>query len=140
MLKRIVTLGLIAITGITMTFVAGCESEAQTGALLGSGIGVGVAALTGGDSGAMMTGAAIGGGAGLLLGNEADKKATQQKTDAQFAAIRAEQNIVSVWITNSNGSQQEVRLSKSGPNFIGPRGEVYSTMPTEEQLRQVYGF
>lgn len=140
MFKRFVTLGLIAITGITMTFVAGCESEAQTDALLGSGIGVGIAALTGGDGSDLLVGGAIGGGAGYVLGSEADKKKAQQKTDAQLAAIRVEQNIVSVWITNSNGSQQEVKLSKSGPNFIGPRGEVYSTMPTEEQLRQVYGF
>jgi len=139
MLKYIMTI--IAAAGlITVGFTSGCENEAQTDALLGTGIGVGVAALTGGDGSDLMVGGAIGGGAGYILGSEADKKKSQQKTDAQLAAIRAEQNVVSVWITNSNGSQQEVKLRKSGPNFIGPRGEVYSTMPTEEQLRQVYGF
>ena len=140
MSKHLVILSLLAIVGVGLGFVAGCETDAQSNALIGSGIGVGVAALTGGDSGDLMTGAAIGGGAGYIVGNESDKKKGQQRTDAQLAAIRAEQNIVSVWITNTNGSKQEVRLRKSGPNFIGPRGEVYSTMPTEEQLRQVYGF
>ena len=134
-------MAIIAVVGlVTVGFTSGCENEAQTDALLGTGIGVGVAALTGGDGSDLMVGGAIGGGAGYLLGNEADKKKTQQKTDDQLSTIRAEQNIVSVWITNSNGSQQEVRLRKSGPSFIGPRGEVYSTMPSQEQLKQVYGF
>ena len=47
---------------------------------------------------------------------------------------------VTVWITNSNGSQTSVSLRKSGPGFIGPRGEWYPSMPTNEQLRVVYGF
>jgi hypothetical protein len=33
-----------------------------------------------------------------------------------------------------------VRLVKDGPAYIGPRGERYPSRPTEEQLRQVYGF
>jgi len=139
MLKYIMTI--IAVAGlVAVGFISGCDSEAKTDALIGTGLGVGIAAITGGEGSDLLVGGAIGGGAGYILGSEADKKKAQQKTDAQLAAIRAEQNIVSVWITNSNGSQQEVRLSKSGPNFIGPRGEVYSTMPTEEQLKQVYGF
>ncbi len=139
MLKYIMTI--IAVAGlITVGFTSGCESEAKTDALIGTGLGVGIAALTGGDGSDLMVGGAIGGGAGYILGSEADKKKTHQNTDAQLASMRAEQNTISVWITNSNGSQQEVKLRKSGPNFIGPRGEVYSTMPTEVQLKQVYGF
>ncbi len=51
-----------------------------------------------------------------------------------------EQTHVTVWITNSNGSQTSVRLTKSSPGFLGPRGEWYPSLPTNEQLRVVYGF
>jgi hypothetical protein len=54
--------------------------------------------------------------------------------------IAVEQTKVRVWITNSNGSQTSVSLQKSGPGFVGPRGEYYTNMPTEKQLRIVYGF
>lgn len=48
-------------------------------------------------------------------------------------------NVV-VWITNSNGSKTSVKLRKSGPGYLGPRGEWYPGMPTNNQLRVVYGF
>ena len=54
--------------------------------------------------------------------------------------VVVEPTTVTVWITNSNGSQTSVSLRKSGPGFIGPRGEWYPNMPTNEQLRMVYGF
>ncbi len=47
---------------------------------------------------------------------------------------------VDVWITNSNGSRTPVRLTRQGAWYIGPRGEWYPTMPTNEQLRVIYGF
>ena len=55
-------------------------------------------------------------------------------------AIRYEMNTVTVHVTNTNGSIIAVKLSKSGPGFIGPKGEYYPTLPTEDQLRPVYGF
>lgn len=54
--------------------------------------------------------------------------------------IAIEPKTVKVWITNSNGSQTSVNLRRSGPGFVGPRDEWYPGMPTEEQLRMVYGF
>ena len=51
-----------------------------------------------------------------------------------------EDTSVTVWITNSNGSRTAVKLRRSGPGFIGPRGEWYPSMPTNKQLRVVYGF
>jgi hypothetical protein len=46
----------------------------------------------------------------------------------------------SVWITNPNGSKTEVVLrAADGGNWIGPKGEFYNGMPTEAQLRPVYG-
>ncbi len=50
------------------------------------------------------------------------------------------QGAVEVWITNSNGSRTSVRLTREGPWYVGPRGEYYADMPTNEQLRVVYGF
>ena len=49
------------------------------------------------------------------------------------------QNTLTVWITNSNGSQTPVTLKQQGPYYIGPSGEYYLTMPTQEQLRVLYG-
>jgi hypothetical protein len=49
-------------------------------------------------------------------------------------------NTVTVWITNSNGSQTSVQLTRYGRWYIGPRGEYYVQMPTNEQLRVAYGF
>ena len=49
-------------------------------------------------------------------------------------------NTVTVWITNSNGSQTSVQLTRHDRRYIGPRGEYYAHLPTNEQLRVVYGF
>lgn len=124
---------------ITAGFISGCETEAQTDALIGTGIGVGVAALTGGDDSDLLVGAAIGGAGGYWLGNEADKKKAQQ-TPMATTGTAAQQEIVSVWVTNSNGSKTEVKLRKTATGYMGPKGEVYSTLPTEDELRPVYGF
>jgi len=136
MLKSLVTVFVSVLVVLSLSFVTGCESEAQNSALLGSAIGAGVGALAGGDTEGALIGAAIGGGVGYVAGNESEKKETQ----AQIASVRAEQNMVTVWITNSNGSKTPVKVTKSGPGFKGPRGEYYESMPTEEQLKQVYGF
>jgi hypothetical protein len=48
---------------------------------------------------------------------------------------------VTVWITNDNGSKSAVTLIKDpdGPGYTGPKGEYYSSMPTEDQLKVLYG-
>ena len=134
---------MVLMTGIViagLVFAAGCESDTGTGALLGTAAGAGVGAIvghqTGHTAGGALIGGAVGGGTGLLLGSEGDRKKEQK---AEVDSLRSEQNTVTVWITNSNGSQVPVRLTRSGPNFIGPRGEIYSSMPTEEQLKKLYG-
>ncbi len=135
MLKRFQTLTLLAAITLALTCTTGCESDAQNSALIGTAIGAGVGSLVGGDTEGALIGAAVGGGAGYVVGNEKDKKQTQ----SDINAVRAEQNTVTIWITNSNGSTQPVKLLKNGPNYIGPRGEHYNGMPTKEALAQVYG-
>jgi len=119
---------------LCLMLVVGCESDAQTGALLGSAAGAGIGALAGGSTESTLIGAGVGGAVGYGLGNEGDKK----KTRAEIDSLRQQQNTVTVWVTNSNGSKSPIVLRKSGPTYIGPQGETYTSMPTEEQLRQLY--
>jgi hypothetical protein len=71
-----------------------------------------------------------------MLGNEGDK----QKAQAERECLRQEMNTVMVKVTNSNGSIVQVPLRKQGVGYVGTRGEYYPTLPTEDQLRPVYGF
>jgi len=140
MLKPMKSITLVLIISVLFSFIAGCESDAQNDALIGGALGAGIGALTGGDSTAIAIGAGAGGGIGYLVGNESDKKKTEAARNSEMNDLRAQQNTVVVWITNTNGSQVSVTLTKSGPNYIGPRGERYSSLPTQDQLRPVYGF
>ncbi len=135
-MRQFVTLGLAVVVACGLALTAGCESDAGNTALIGTAVGAGIGALAGGSTEATLIGGAIGGAVGYGVGNESDKKKTRSEIDA----VRAEQDVVTVWITNSNGSQQAVRLRKDGPGYIGPRGERYPSMPTEGQLKPVYGF
>jgi hypothetical protein len=46
---------------------------------------------------------------------------------------------LTLWISNGNGSKTPVTLTPSNGGFVGPSGEFYSTLPTEQQLKAVYG-
>ena len=127
---------IIVTVSFVMIFAAGCQSDAQTASAIGTLAGAGIGQLAGGDTEATLIGAAVGAGAGYFLGNESDKK----KAAAERDYIQQEMNTVTVNITNSNGSVSQVKLQKYGIGYIGTRGEYYSTMPTQEQLRVIYGF
>jgi outer membrane lipoprotein SlyB len=135
---RFIVISVLTLTLIfTGLFVIGCETQGQTGALVGSGVGAGIGALASrGSAEGTLIGAAVGGGAGYIVGNEADKK--QQKQ--QMQNTQEQMNSILVNIHNSNGSISTVRLTRSGPGYIGPRGEYYDHVPTEAELRPVYGF
>jgi hypothetical protein len=49
---------------------------------------------------------------------------------------------MTLWFRNSNGSRFAVELirSKDGNGYIGPKGERYDAVPSEDQLRKAYGF
>ncbi len=136
MIKGVVTILIVFVLSFGLAFLAGCESDAQTGALLGSGVGAGIGQLAGRDTESTLIGAAIGGGAGYMIGSESDKK----KAAAERAALRQEINTVTVNITNSNGSISQVRLSRQGVGYVGPRGEYYDHLPTGDELKPIYGF
>ncbi|MFI4910874.1 MAG: glycine zipper domain-containing protein [Sedimentisphaeraceae bacterium JB056] len=115
-------------------YFCGCESDAQTGALIGTAIGAGVGQAAGGDTESTMIGAAVGGGSGYLIGKHSDDKKEEEAQQGES------QEVQTVWITNSNGSQTPVKIIRQGDKYVGPKGEMYTTFPTEEQLKSVYGF
>jgi predicted small secreted protein len=136
MLKKKVIAVLILILALISVYLTGCETQGQTGALIGTGIGAGVGALAGRSAESTLIGGAVGGGAGYIVGNEADKKAQKQ----EMARMQQQQNSEIINIHNSNGSISQVRVTRSGTGYVGPRGEWYDHLPTEAELKPVYGF
>ena len=136
MAKNLITIIVIVVVSLSSMFIIGCQSDAQTGTAVGALAGAGIGQLAGGDTEATLIGAAIGGTAGYFLGNEGDK----EKAHAERDDLRQDMNTVMVKVTNSNGSIIQVPLRKQGVGYVGTRGEYYATLPTEDQLRPVYGF
>jgi hypothetical protein len=126
----------VAMVTLSLVVLGGCESGAQTGSVIGALMGAGVGQLAGGSTEATLIGAAVGGGAGYMLGNEADKAEAQAERDY----ISDQMAHVTVNMTNSNGSISQVRLRKHGIGYVGTRGEFYDHMPTQDELRPIYGF
>lgn len=124
------------IVTLAVVLIAGCQSAGQAGAGIGALAGAGIGQLAGGSTEATLIGAAIGGGAGYMIGNEQDKK----RTRAEQAYIREEMSYVTVNMTNSNNSISQVRLRKQGVGYVGTRGEYYDHLPTGDELRPIYGF
>jgi len=133
---KLATVLAAVILGPVLMFSAGCENDAQTGALLGTAIGAGAGQAIGRDTKSTLIGAGVGAAGGYIVGNERDKKKAQTQADSPPPATEQ----VTVNITNSNGSVTPVRLQKRGAAYIGPKGEHYDHLPTEEELRGVYGF
>jgi uncharacterized protein YcfJ len=119
----------------------GSPSRDQATAL-GAGIGAGLGAILGHNFGGGGNDRALGAAAGALLGGAlANQYARQRELEQQIQHVQQQQFYTTVWIQNSNGSRTPVTLRQvEGGQYIGPRGEYYSAMPTEEQLRKVYGF
>jgi len=129
----------------TVIFIAGCESNAQTGALIGAGGGALVGQAIGRDTKGTLIGAGVGAVGGYVVGSQMDKNENKarQTTTASPQTVSAAQNsdaVVTITIKNSNGSTTPVTLRKQGSDWVGPRGEHYDHLPTEAELKPVYGF
>ncbi len=124
------------IVSLALVFAAGCQSDAQSGAALGALAGAGIGQIAGRNTESTLIGAAVGGTAGYMLGNEGDRK----KAQAERAYLCEQTDYITVNITNSNGSISQVRLRKHGVGYVGTRGEYYNHLPTEDELRPIYGF
>ncbi|MHC4645862.1 MAG: glycine zipper domain-containing protein [Planctomycetota bacterium] len=134
--RNLITIGIAVAAAVGLALVSGCESDAQTGSAVGALTGAAIGQMAGGDTESTLIGTAIGGIAGYMIGNEGDKA----KAREERYCMRQEMNTVLVKVTNRNGSIIRVPLRRHGFGFLGTRGEYYSTLPTEDQLRPVYGF
>ncbi|HIJ54389.1 MAG TPA: hypothetical protein HPP66_14750 [Planctomycetes bacterium] len=74
MVKGLLIILIVVAVSLGLVFVAGCESDAQTGALIGTVIGAGAGQAIGGDTEATLIGAGAGAVGGYIIGNEQDKK------------------------------------------------------------------
>jgi outer membrane lipoprotein SlyB len=110
--------------------------------------GAGIGAVGGGVLGNVLagkhhktTGTLIGAGTGALLGgaigHQSDMNNRQQQ---QINAMGEQANTTIINVTNSNGSVTPVTLRRVGTQWVGPRGEYYTNLPSPEQLKPVYGF
>ena len=75
-------------------------------------------------------------GVGELL-RQTDELARKEKKHKEQENERTESVIVE--IHNSNGSITPVKLKKENSHYIGPKGERYEELPTDEQLKPIYG-
>lgn len=136
----------LALTGCATTEGSGPSSAAKTagaGAVIGAGLGAIIGHQSGETGKGAAVGAAVGGLGGYAVGNEKDKSAANTQTQAAQAQANAayhDATTVVINVTNSNGSITPVTLRKQGNVYVGPKGEQYTALPTEEQLRSVYGF
>ena len=73
MAKGLLIILMVIAVSLGLVFAAGCESDAQTGALIGTAIGAGAGQAIGGDTEATLIGAGIGAVGGYIIGNERDK-------------------------------------------------------------------
>ncbi|MEM7143769.1 MAG: hypothetical protein AAF591_01460 [Verrucomicrobiota bacterium] len=128
---------MLAGTGMALATV-GCQ-DTGSGALVGAGLGAGAGAILGNNVDGLSRGegAAIGAAVGGITGGVAGN---QQKQINQARSEAAAANTYVVNVRNSNGSVTPVTLNRVANGWQGPRGEIYSGMPTEDQLRGAYGF
>jgi hypothetical protein len=67
-------------------------------------------------------------------------KPSSTTTVPQNPAPQSKLEAVTVWIKNDNDSSTPVQLTPTDDGlWIGPKGEYYSTFPSEAQLKPVYG-
>jgi hypothetical protein len=137
---NVVAAALIPAT-LALTFAGGCESRTGTGALIGGAAGAGIGQAVGRNTAGTVIGGAVGAGAGALIGHESEKQQSNFGRDRQPPPPPEQtDNAVIVNVTNSNGSVTPVRMVRQGSGWVGPKGEYYSSLPTPEQLRPIYGF
>ncbi|MEI6562786.1 MAG: glycine zipper domain-containing protein [bacterium] len=142
----------VAVAGVMMM---GCSTPAyqeNPSTFNQAAIGAALGALAGGVIGnnshgafgnreGMAAGAAIGALLGGSMGQQTDQRNAQMGAmNAQIGAANEAANTVVINVKNSNGSYTPVNLRRAGNQYLGPRGEYYSTLPTEAQLKVAYGF
>ena len=75
-------------------------------------------------------------GVGALLG-EIDR--INEDCECEDEDDDEDEDEVVIQIRNDNGSETPVVLVRKGGTYFGPEGEHYDRLPTEEQLKPIYG-
>jgi uncharacterized protein YcfJ len=70
--KRLIAAMLVLCVSLGL-FICGCETSAQSGGLIGAGVGALAGQAIGHDTKSTVIGTAVGAGAGYVVGNEMDK-------------------------------------------------------------------
>lgn len=83
-----------------------------------------------------VAGAIAGGLIGNQIGQTKDQINAQQ---AQINQVQQDANTVVVNVPCTDGSVNPVHLQRRGDVWYGPQGEMYSSVPTAEQLKARYG-
>lgn len=113
-------------------------NSAVTGAIVGGTLG-GIIGNNVGDRKNDVLGAAIGAATGAWIGQQYG--AQQDMIRHRLEALESANQTETIMISNSNGSYTPVTLTRVGyGQYRGPRGEIYPSRPTEDQLRTAYGF
>jgi hypothetical protein len=102
----------VVASGTLLAGVAGCESNAGTGALVGGAAGAGIGAIIGHNShGRTGSGALIGGAVGALggalVGNEMDKKDAEARRDRDYDDYYARRSGGDAYRTQSRAVTRE---------------------------------
>jgi hypothetical protein len=109
------------------------------GALRGGLRGAAGGAIIGGIAGDAGKGAAIGAAVGVVGGAVRQNRQAQSDAAAAAAAADAASKTRVVNVSNANGSMTPVTLHLVDGGWKGPRGEIYPTLPTPDQLSGSYG-
>lgn len=135
----------IVLAGAVMAGCATPQYQQNQSAFNQAAIGAALGAVAGGVIGnnshgafgnreGMVAGAALGALLGGTMGHQTDQ------VNAQMGAVTELASTVVINVQNSNGSYTPVTLRRAGNQYVGPRGEYYSALPTEQQLKVAYGF
>ena len=119
----------------------GCGDQMRGSELYGATItGAIIGGIVGHQSDETEAGVAIGAAlfcVGDLLG-QMDRQADSQSNERKIKEENIKETYV-IEIHNSNGSITPVTIRKKDNIYIGPKKEQYKELPTEEQLRPLYG-
>ena len=119
--------------GVSSLFIDGLFD----GGAVGGGVkGAAGGALIGAIAGDAGKGAAIGAAVGVVGG--ASKRRQEEKAAAQAQANMQARTRV-IYVPNPNGSSTPVTMLLVPNGWQGPRGEIYPTLPTADQLQGTYG-
>jgi phage tail tape-measure protein len=145
-MNAILKVGSVIAAGFMLTGCASPQYQARQSEINSAAVGAVAGGVLGGVLGNNMgdrdndvLGAAIGAATGAWLGQQYGQG--QDNTRHRLEALETQNQTETIMVSNSNGSYTPVVLSKVGyGQYRGPRGEIYTALPTQDQLKTAYGF